>query len=104
MSRGSLVDSTLVSSARGGDGAVHVPQRLMIGTGQNVVTHMLPQEGLLTIGRAVDASIRIDDPSVSRLHVRLHVGAVLRVEDLGSANGTRRARRARRAQPRPRRG
>ena len=86
---GSLVDSTLVSTDRGAEGSAHVPRRLMIGTGQNVTTHMLPEEGTLTLGRAPDASIRIDDSSVSRLHARLHVGAVIRVEDLGSANGTR---------------
>ncbi len=86
---GSLVDSTLVSTDRGAEGSAHVPRRLMIGTGQNVTTHMLPEEGTLTLGRAPDASIRVDDSSVSRLHARLHVGAVIRVEDLGSANGTR---------------
>ena len=41
------------------------------------------------VGRAPDASIRVDDASVSRQHVRLHLGTVVRVEDLGSANGTR---------------
>ena len=61
----------------------------MVGTGQAVITHMLPEEGMLTIGRAPEASIRVEDASVSRLHARLHVGQLLRVEDLGSANGTR---------------
>jgi two-component system, NtrC family, response regulator AtoC len=61
----------------------------MVGSGQNVTTHMLPEEGTLTLGRAPDATIRVEDASVSRLHARLHVGAVIRVEDLGSANGTR---------------
>jgi transcriptional regulator with PAS, ATPase and Fis domain len=82
------VDSTLISTDRGGEEPVYVPQRLMIGTGQNVVTHMLPKEGLLTIGRAAEASVRVEDASVSRFHVRLHLGSVVRVEDLGSANGT----------------
>ena len=41
------------------------------------------------LGRAPEATIRVDDSSVSRLHVRIHLGEVLRVEDLGSANGTR---------------
>src|SRR5262245_28658258 len=86
---GSLVDSTLVSTDRGADDARPTPRRLMIGTGQNVTTHMLPEEGTLTLGRAPDASIRVEDSSVSRLHARLHVARVVRVEDLGSANGTR---------------
>jgi DNA-binding NtrC family response regulator len=42
----------------------------------------------MVLGRAPDATIRVEDPSVSRMHVRLHLGAVLRIEDLGSANGT----------------
>jgi DNA-binding NtrC family response regulator len=66
-----------------------VPQRLTIGTGHSVTTHMLPREGIVTIGRAPEASIRIEDASVSRVHVRLHVGSAVQVEDLGSANGTR---------------
>jgi transcriptional regulator with PAS, ATPase and Fis domain len=88
--QGSPSDSTLVrSSGKSGDGGSSIPRRLMVGTGQNVTTHMLPEEGTLTVGRAPEASIRVEDPSVSRLHVRLHVGPLLRVEDLGSANGTR---------------
>ena len=87
--RGSLIDSTLVSTDRGAEDGRPVPRRLMIGTGQNVTTHMLPEEGTLTLGRAPDASIRVEDSSVSRLHARLHVSRVVRVEDLGSANGTR---------------
>jgi DNA-binding NtrC family response regulator len=40
------------------------------------------------IGRGADNAIRIEDPSVSRHHARLHVGDEVMVEDLGSANGT----------------
>jgi transcriptional regulator with PAS, ATPase and Fis domain len=87
--RGSLIDSTLVSSQRADGDVPHVPQRLTIGTGHTVATHLLPPEGILVVGRAPDASIRVDDASVSREHVRLHLGAVVQVEDLGSANGTR---------------
>jgi two-component system, NtrC family, response regulator AtoC len=86
--RGSLIESTLVSS-HGDRDVPHVPQRLTIGTGQAVATHLLPAEGILVVGRSLEASIRVDDGSVSRQHVRLHLGAVVQVEDLGSANGTR---------------
>ncbi len=43
-----------------------------------------------TLGRGREATVRIDDPRASRLHVRLVVreGAV-RLEDLGSKNGVR---------------
>jgi len=88
--RGSLSESTIVSTSKteGGD-VVHVPQRLTIGTGHTVATHLLPPEGTVTIGRAAEASIRVEDTSVSRQHVRLHLGLLVYIEDLGSANGTR---------------
>ena len=49
----------------------------------------LPRAGTLTLGRSTSADVPIDDPQVSRQHARLHVGATLEIEDLGSANGTR---------------
>jgi DNA-binding NtrC family response regulator len=52
-------------------------------------THPLPPRGMLTIGRAENADIRLDDPLASRHHARLHIGDVLHIEDLGSANKTR---------------
>jgi hypothetical protein len=52
-------------------------------------THPLPARGVLTIGRAEGAEIRLDDPLASRQHARLHIGASLQLEDLGSANKTR---------------
>jgi two-component system response regulator AtoC len=87
--RGSLIDSTLVPSRSADGDVVHVPQRLTIGTGHAVATHLLPREGIVVVGRDPDVSIRVDDASVSRQHVRLHLGGLVQVEDLGSANGTR---------------
>jgi transcriptional regulator with PAS, ATPase and Fis domain len=87
--RDAPVDSTLVSTGKAGEGAAAIPRRLMVGSGQTVTTHLVPEEGIIMVGRAPDATIRVDDSSVSRLHVRIHLGEVLRVEDLGSANGTR---------------
>jgi len=52
-------------------------------------SHALPATGTVTAGRALECEVRIDHPSVSRAHVRVHGGAMLRVEDLGSSNGTR---------------
>ena len=86
--RRTLLDSTLVTHHGNGE-VVRVPQRLTIGTGHTVATHLLPAQGILVLGRAPDASIRIDDASISRQHARLHLGTVVQVEDLGSANGTR---------------
>jgi two-component system response regulator AtoC len=61
---------------------------LQVVTPEGVRQVPLPPSGRLVLGRAADAGIRIDDPSVSRAHARLHVGPELRIEDLGSANGT----------------
>src|SRR5450432_3083390 len=52
-------------------------------------THPLPPRGMLTIGRAENADVRLDDPLASRHHARLHIGETLQIEDLGSANKTR---------------
>jgi two-component system, NtrC family, response regulator AtoC len=54
----------------------------------------LPAAGAMDVGRSSRCAIRIEDPLASREHARLHVEAVegglsLRIEDLGSANGTR---------------
>jgi len=55
---------------------------------QTCTIHPLPERGVLRVGRGADNEIRIDDQSVSRYHLLLHLGAVIEVEDLGSANGT----------------
>lgn len=49
----------------------------------------LPPTGTLTIGRSSQCDVRIDHTSVSRKHAILHLGAVTKVEDAGSANGTK---------------
>jgi two-component system response regulator AtoC len=51
----------------------------------------LPKSGVLTIGRAENADVRLTDPLASRLHAQLHVGeaGTLEIEDLGSINSTK---------------
>jgi two-component system, NtrC family, response regulator AtoC len=50
----------------------------------------LPPAGTVTLGRSSEADVKLDDPSVSRLHARLRIsGSGVSIEDLGSANGTR---------------
>jgi two-component system, NtrC family, response regulator AtoC len=44
--------------------------------------------GSLLLGRGPECDVRLHGRSVSRRHVRLHIGAEVEVEDLGSANGT----------------
>jgi DNA-binding NtrC family response regulator len=61
---------------------------LLIFSGDDVRTFPLPRVGTVTIGRGEQNALRIDDPSVSRNHAVLHAEGQLRIEDLGSANGT----------------
>jgi two-component system response regulator AtoC len=61
---------------------------LAVFTGDGVTVHPLPARGQLTIGRSSSSDICIDHPSVSRKHAVLHLDPPLRLEDLGSANGT----------------
>ena len=64
------------------------PRLLAIWSGGFVVRD-LPDRGELVIGRGDDpGTIRIDHSSVSRRHARLLVEEDLRIEDLGSSNGT----------------
>jgi transcriptional regulator with GAF, ATPase, and Fis domain len=63
-------------------------RRLLIIAGSDVHAVELPARGALTVGRGVAADIRVDDRFLSRVHLTLHVGARVAVEDLGSSNGT----------------
>ncbi len=61
--------------------------RLHVISGDQLVVHPLPPRGVLTVGRSPEADLCIDHRRVSRLHARLHLGAVITIEDLGSRNG-----------------
>jgi DNA-binding NtrC family response regulator len=49
----------------------------------------LPARGEVVVGRGSEADVRVEEPRASRRHARLVVADDIRVEDLGSANGTR---------------
>jgi DNA-binding NtrC family response regulator len=55
------------------------------GFGASIV---LPEEGVVSIGRSARHAVRIDHETVSRKHAVLRIGAVITIEDLGSTNGT----------------
>jgi DNA-binding NtrC family response regulator len=57
-------------------------------SGDTVTVVALPDHGTMTIGRGEECKVRIDNRSVSRRHAILHLGPPLRIEDLGSANGS----------------
>jgi two-component system, NtrC family, response regulator AtoC len=63
---------------------------LVIITPFGAETRALPEAGTLTIGRASECEICLDDPQISRKHanVILKIDSV-EIEDLESANGTR---------------
>jgi transcriptional regulator with PAS, ATPase and Fis domain len=62
---------------------------LVVNTGRKSEVFAVDGVTVVAIGRDVENTIRVDDPSVSRLHLKLHpAGNMVEVEDLGSANGT----------------
>jgi adenylate cyclase len=64
-----------------------MPYRLVSFSGEQ--TFELPQGRSLVVGRGVTSDIAIYDPTISRRHAELTVGADgVRVKDLGSSNGT----------------
>jgi two-component system response regulator AtoC len=75
---------------RGGRGSRDAEERLelVVVAGESVTVTALPLHGSVTLGRGEECEVRIDSPSVSRRHAVLHIGPGLRIEDLGSANGT----------------
>jgi two-component system response regulator AtoC len=64
------------------------PLELATVSGDAISVAPLPPRGTVTLGRDGGCDVRIDNRSVSRRHAALHVGPTLRIEDLGSANGT----------------
>lgn len=71
-------------------GSPHVPlaRILVVFDGNEPRVLTLPEVDALTIGRGADADIRVDDPSVSRVHARFRFGMHATLEDLDSSNGT----------------
>lgn len=66
----------------------HKLELVVFAAGDEALVYPLPASGKLVVGRAEDTDIRIDDPSVSRRHAALHIDSPMRIEDLGSSNGT----------------
>ncbi len=61
---------------------------LVVFLGNETRSYPLPAAGKLTIGRAPETDVRIDDASISRRHAVVHISDEISVEDLDSANGT----------------
>jgi DNA-binding NtrC family response regulator len=84
ITRTTITEDELESRATGGVG-LHV----LVISPEIFTAIPLPADGTLLVGRSAKAEVLVEDPLASRQHARLHVGNVLSVEDLGSANGTR---------------
>lgn len=61
---------------------------LVVFLGNETRAYPLPDEGRISVGRAPESDVRIDDASISRRHAIVRIDEELSVEDLGSANGT----------------
>lgn len=77
----STIDGTRRVDAQG--------RALVVFSDGGVVEHGLPDEGTIVIGRGRDVDVTLDDPTLSRVHARLSLGAHVTIEDCGSRNGTR---------------
>nr|HEX4315303.1 sigma 54-interacting transcriptional regulator [Kofleriaceae bacterium] len=63
--------------------------QLVVIAADGLRSHALPPGREVVVGRTRQADIQLDDPSISRRHGVLRVGAGVSYEDLGGANGTR---------------
>src|SRR5512143_228108 len=80
--------ATALNNIASGEGPAGQVRLVVLGSGLPV-THVLPSEGEVLVGRSETADLRIDEESISRKHAILRVGERITVEDLGSLNGTR---------------
>lgn len=71
------------------DQGAPAPARLVIVSGPNAGLRRDLPDGPFVLGRGTDCDLVLDDPAVSRRHVRLFaVGRMRFAQDLGSGNGT----------------
>jgi two-component system response regulator AtoC len=78
-----------VTEPKSDDVATPLGHHLVVRGPEGSMPMVLPEEGVLSIGRDDEADVRVGDLRASRNHARLHIGARYELEDLGSVNGTR---------------
>ena len=61
--------------------------QLLVITDGVFSTRNLPTSGTVTLGRGEECSVRIEHPTMSRLHARLTLGDPVTISDCGSRNG-----------------
>jgi two-component system response regulator AtoC len=89
---GVITETTITDDIEGGAGTQGF--HLLVMSPEVFSSQSLPASGVVSIGRSTKCMVQIDDALASREHARIHVGsdggvAVLTIEDIGSANGTR---------------
>ncbi len=74
--------------------APHEALQIAVFAGDAVAVYPLTAGAALTVGRADDNDVCLDDPAMSRRHAIIHAGPPPTIEDLGGANATHLARAA----------
>jgi DNA-binding NtrC family response regulator len=87
MLREAMTDSTAAPAPRGAGTSESL--ELVVFDGGSLRRIALPKDVEVTVGRGEEASLRVEEPSVSRVHARFRGGPKPTVEDLGSSNGIR---------------
>ena len=82
-----LDDDTMIASRRQGAEALSA-LCLVIMSPNGTGSVALPARGTVTLGRASECEVHIDDPRLSRRHAEIRCGDEITVVDLGSRNGT----------------
>lgn len=82
-----MTDSTAAPARRGAGTSENL--ELVVFDGGSLRRIALPKGAELTVGRGEEASLRVEEPSVSRVHARFRGAPKPTVEDLGSSNGIR---------------
>jgi transcriptional regulator with PAS, ATPase and Fis domain len=82
------VDATQTAPSLGTARGVARGEGLLLVTGEGVLTFPLLRDEI-TIGRAPECDIVIENAALSRRHAKLCLAPALTLEDLGSRNGTR---------------
>jgi two-component system, NtrC family, response regulator AtoC len=83
-SRGRDLDNTTAV-----DSGVRPPGDVLMIVGDGHIRAVPFASGALTIGRALECDVVVDHPKFSRRHARITRDPEVRVQDLGSTNGTR---------------
>jgi two-component system, NtrC family, response regulator AtoC len=82
--------TSTVRAAREATEASEMGKLCLLIIGEGIYTsYLLPDSGMVLIGRQPGCDVVIDHLSISRRHAQLRMGTPMTIEDLGSANGTR---------------